>query len=173
MLTWSSAIRSELYYVKMYFVYFSILNECNAQEYAYLHDLLNVFPQLEEQHKQDSLTELYDICHLICGLIERMWRVVDLGYEDLVGELFADDNFSKFIGIMECMNGCKHGNEQTSRNCPSKRSIGSFSTRRCIAGILFRVWRRRWRRWSTNSIAWSSSATPWIRNPSTRSFPPL
>lgn len=91
-------IRSELSYVKMY----SLLLWCNAQEYAYLHDLLNVFPQLEEQHKQDSLTELYDICHLICGLMERMWRVVDLGYEDLVGELFADDNFSKFIGIMEC-----------------------------------------------------------------------
>lgn len=51
--------------------FFLLFCGCNSQEYAYLHDLLNVFPQLEEQHKQDSLTELYDICHLICGLIER------------------------------------------------------------------------------------------------------
>ena len=49
-----------------------VLPECNAQEYAYLHDLLNVFPQLEEQRKHDSLTELYDICHLICPPLDRL-----------------------------------------------------------------------------------------------------
>ena len=32
-----------------------------------------------------------------------MSLIVDLGYEDLVGELFSDESFEKFLGIMECV----------------------------------------------------------------------
>lgn len=62
-----------------------------------------MFPLLESQNRQDSLIELYTICHLISNRKSSMSLIVDLGYEDLVGELFSDESFEKFLGIMECV----------------------------------------------------------------------